>query len=65
MDELKELCDKICDVQGSLKGLSALCKQSPSDICLSGEELFGIGQILDSFSKELEEIENKVRSILS
>ena len=58
---LYKSCDRIGSVNGSLKGLGGLFTVGASDICLDGDEFYGIGLLLEKLSEELSAIEDLLR----
>ena len=56
-------CSRLWTLQGALKGLGALFQCQKVEFYLNEEELFGLGQLLKSFSKELENIEQEFNEI--
>lgn len=61
----KKLIDKVCDrlweVEGSLKGLGGLFTKSLNNFCFEGEEVFGIGQLLKKLADEISRSEDILR----
>ena len=46
MMSLIKVCNRLWDVEGSLKGLGGLLTLETRDFCLEDGEVFGIGQLL-------------------
>ena len=55
------VCMKLWEISGSLKGLGELCEKQCDDSYLDRQELFGIGQLLNKLSNEVSSLENCLR----
>lgn len=57
-EKLRQCCIRLWKISGGLNGLGALLKSQTQETCYEDGELFGIGQILKSFSYEISVIED-------
>ncbi len=60
-EEVKNITNKLWELEGALRGIGALLQQQNNSPCYSGDDLFGLGQSMLIFSEEISKIEDKIR----
>ena len=60
-EEVKNITNKLWELEGALRGIGALLQQQNNSPCYSCDDLFGLGQSMLIFSEEISKIEDKIR----
>ena len=58
---LDKVAQRLFVTRGSLTGLSGLFTQGINEVCLQGDQFYGVGQLLEKMSGELEILEDILR----